>query len=160
MKIRLILLFLALSIIAVPGVLSAVFYLKLSPAYAHEFEEVFYCGTVNEDWLYADEGFEALTDTALIRKYSQGKTLFDANCVVCHSMHQIVVGPQLAGVTQRRDSIWLADFIRNPEKMVVSGDSTAIKLYNDYNQVLMPAFNLSEEEINQLVGYLKLYENN
>lgn len=83
-----------------------------------------------------------------------GKAIFDKNCAGCHSIGGgKLVGPDLQGVTQRRDVQWIKDFISDPKKMVAS-DPTAQALLKEYNNLLMPTIPLTPEELDQLVAYL------
>jgi mono/diheme cytochrome c family protein len=40
--------------------------------------------------------------------------------------------------------------------MVASGDEYAVKIYNQYQKQQMPNFQLSDEEIKQLVKYMEV----
>jgi len=86
---------------------------------------------------------------------SQGETLFNNNCTVCHAINDVVVGPALRDVHERRELPWLINFIRNSQKVIQSGDDYAVNLYNEYNKTLMPAFAYSDEEITSIVAYIK-----
>ncbi|MGK7397813.1 MAG: c-type cytochrome [Candidatus Cyclobacteriaceae bacterium M3_2C_046] len=97
-----------------------------------------------------DDGIP-VTDQAI----SQGQTLFENNCTVCHQVHQQLVGPALADVTQRRPLPWLISFIKNSQKVIQSGDDYAVELYNQYNKVLMPSFDFSDEEVLNILAYIK-----
>ncbi len=86
---------------------------------------------------------------------SQGETLFNNNCTVCHAINNVIVGPALRDVHERRELPWLINFIRNSQKVIQSGDEYAVNLYNEYNKTLMPAFAYSDEEITSIVAYIK-----
>ena len=92
------------------------------------------------------------TDDAVI---SQGESLFNNNCTVCHAINQQVVGPALKNVHERRDLPWLISFIKNSQKVIQSGDDYAVNLYNEYNKTVMPSFAYSDEEITSIVAYIK-----
>ena len=92
------------------------------------------------------------TDEAVI---SQGESLFNNNCTVCHAINQQVVGPALKNVHERQDLPWLINFIRNSQKVIQSGDDYAVNLYNEYNKTVMPSFAYSDEEITSIVAYIK-----
>ena len=86
-----------------------------------------------------------------------GKKIFKANCNACHRIHQKLVGPALAGVLERRDSLWVTRMIRNSAQLIASGDPTAVKLFREYNGTQMTSFtSLSDEELRNLLEYLKL----
>ncbi|BDC99805.1 c-type cytochrome [Persicobacter psychrovividus] len=92
------------------------------------------------------------TDEASI---SAGKSLFENNCTVCHAVHEVVVGPALKNVHERRPLEWLHAFIKNSQKVIKSGDEYAVKLYEQYNKTEMTSFDFSDEEINSIVAYVK-----
>jgi cytochrome c551/c552 len=84
-----------------------------------------------------------------------GKELFRNHCKACHSIDQKLVGPALKDIHLRRDSTWLYQFIKNSQAMVQSGDATAVALFNEHNQIIMPNQNLSDTQITSILDYLK-----
>ena len=92
------------------------------------------------------------TDDAIV---SQGESLYNNNCTVCHAINQVVVGPALKNVHERRELPWLINFIKNSQKVIQSGDEYAVNLYNEYNKTVMPSFAYSDEEITSIVAYIK-----
>ena len=86
---------------------------------------------------------------------SQGESLFNNNCTVCHAIDQQVVGPALKNVTERRELPWLIGFIHNSQKVIQSGDEYAVNLYNKFNKTVMPSFAYSDEEITSIIAYIK-----
>ena len=86
-----------------------------------------------------------------------GEKVFNANCKACHRIHQKLVGPALAGVLERRDSIWVIKMIKNSSQLIASGDPTAVKLFREYNGTQMTSFNsISDEDLRVLLEYIKL----
>ena len=69
---------------------------------------------------------------------------------------KVNVGPDLLGVTQRREKSWLIRWIREPDKMLAEKDPIAMDLFTAYNQVAMPNGQLGEIEIKQLIEYLRM----
>jgi len=62
-----------------------------------------------------------------------------AVCAACHTVGGgKLVGPDLAGVAERRSEEWLIAFIKSPKSMIDSGDETAKGLLAEHNNVLMP----------------------
>lgn len=85
-----------------------------------------------------------------------GKTLFNANCSACHKLDQKLLGPALRGVTDRREIQWTKDFIHNSQKVIQSGDATAVALFAEYNNMIMPAMPfLSDDDLNHLLAYIE-----
>ncbi len=92
------------------------------------------------------------TDAAIV---SQGESLYNNNCTVCHAINQVVVGPALKNVHERRELPWLINFIKNSQKVIQGGDEYAVNLYNQYNKTVMPSFAYSDEEITSIIAYVK-----
>lgn len=88
-----------------------------------------------------------------------GDALFKNNCVQCHAVNDVVVGPALSGITERRSISWLTAWIKNSSKVVASGDEYAVKLFNQYQKQQMPSFQLSEEEVKNIIKYIESESN-
>lgn len=77
-----------------------------------------------------------------------GKEIFAGNCKACHSIGGgDIVGPDLAGITARREAAWVKDFVANSQKMVAEGNELAVEVFNKYNKIAMPSHNFSDEEL-------------
>jgi cytochrome c2 len=87
-----------------------------------------------------------------------GETLFKNNCTSCHATSgEVVVGPGLAGVTQRRPEAWLISWIKNSQKVIQSGDKYAVELFNKFNKTPMPAYeNFSDDDIKSILKYIDM----
>ncbi|WP_019947038.1 cytochrome c3 family protein [Hymenobacter aerophilus] len=83
-----------------------------------------------------------------------GDALFKSNCAQCHAIHDVVVGPALAGVSKKHSMPWLISWIKNSSKMVASGDAQAVKIFNEYQKQQMPSFQLSDAEITSIIAYV------
>lgn len=88
----------------------------------------------------------------------KGKEVFAAKG--CNGCHKIgggkLVGPDLQGVTARRDKEWLAKMILRPDLMVKE-DPTAKDLFKTY-LTAMPNQGVTEAELGPLMSYLKANE--
>lgn len=86
----------------------------------------------------------------------RGSSLFTGKgCNACHTIGKgTLVGPDLAGVTERRSLHWLRKFITDPPGMMES-DSTARALLEEYRGIKMPGLRLREQEIEALLHYIK-----
>lgn len=83
-----------------------------------------------------------------------GKAIFDEKCAGCHTIGGgKLVGPDLQGVTQRRDPTWLRNFLLDTTGMLAS-DPEAKKLLQEYNNVTMPNMGLTEDEVSQLIAFM------
>lgn len=85
-----------------------------------------------------------------------GKSIFNANCRTCHRLDQKNIGPALRGVSDRHSIEWNKNFIRNSQALIASGDAEAVAIYNEYNQLAMPAHEfLSDEDVMNLLSYIE-----
>lgn len=84
-----------------------------------------------------------------------GESLFKANCTSCHSVGENkVVGPGLKNVHKRRSEDWLLSWIKNSQAMVKSGDADAVKLFEENNKTVMPAFGFKDDEVKAIIAYV------
>ena len=84
---------------------------------------------------------------------NQGEYMFRTRCAACHTVGKgDGVGPDLAGLSTRREKAWVARYLREPEKMLAEKDATAIALYEKYKQVRMPNLVLSPDEMDAILG--------
>lgn len=91
-------------------------------------------------------------DTVLAKR---GRALFSSRaCVGCHSIGQGQrVGPDLAGVTGKRDVDWLRRWVKDPAAMLAT-DSLAKALLAQNNNVPMPTLQLGDDEVEALLHYI------
>ena len=86
---------------------------------------------------------------------ANGKAIFDTKCVACHTIGQGKrIGPDLKGVTKKREISWIKKMIKDPTAMLQS-DPIAKQLLKEHNNVPMIPMGLSDSEINAVVEYLK-----
>ncbi|NIP37609.1 MAG: cytochrome c [Candidatus Dadabacteria bacterium] len=88
-----------------------------------------------------------------------GESLFtDKGCAACHTIGKgKLAGPDLLGVTERREIEWLKKWLKNPDTMVMT-DPIAKEMLKEYF-VPMPNQGLSDDEIEILINYLKKKDN-
>ena len=85
---------------------------------------------------------------------AKGKSLFNANCAACHKLNKNLVGPKLAGVTDKYEKEWLYTWIKNSSAMIKSGDERAVAVWEEWNKLAMNAFpQLSNEDIDNILAY-------
>ena len=88
--------------------------------------------------------------------HQPGEALFRKLCSSCHTVGVgDRVGPDLRGVTERRDADWLTRFITNPAKVRASGDAAVAELVERFPGVCMPLLGLAENDAADLVEYLR-----
>ena len=81
--------------------------------------------------------------------------LFSRQCSSCHTIGKgDLVGPDLKGVTSRRDRPWLLRFIRSSQAVVQSGDPTASRLFERYKRQRMPDHDFTSAQIDGLLAYV------
>ena len=88
---------------------------------------------------------------------SAGEAIFNGNCKTCHRVKIKLIGPALAGVETRVPSIdWIKNWVRNPAKVIASGDEYANKIYNEYQKSQMTAFtSYTDDQIMSVLAYVK-----
>ena len=118
-------------------------------------------GTWLTGWKAPPEERLDYADAPEVRQISQGGPLFRPRCSTCHTIGHGqegltpgLEGPDLLGVTKRRDREWLERWIAVPDKMLEEGDPIALGLYAKYNEVPMPNMRLSPADVRDLLAYL------
>ena len=90
-------------------------------------------------------------DAALADK---GKAIFEGKCSACHQLSdQKIVGPGLAGVTERRKPEWIMNMIVNPVEMTQK-DPQAKKLLAEH-LTQMTNQDIAEPDARALLEYLR-----
>ena len=93
-----------------------------------------------------------------LRSIAPGEQLFRTRCASCHSLTgrelAHALGPDLLGVSQRREADWLLNWLRAPDQMLANGDPVALQLYNQYGQLPMPNLRLNQQEAGDLIAYI------
>ena len=86
-----------------------------------------------------------------------GQQTFQMACAACHSIGGgRLVGPDLAGVHDKRSQTWLEQFVKSPKSLIDSGDADAIAIFEEYNQLVMPDAFITDEQIAEVLAYLKV----
>jgi protein SCO1/2 len=87
---------------------------------------------------------------------NSGEHLFVARCSACHTIGRgDKVGPDLLGVTTRRERAWLTSYIRTPDKLREQRDPTAVMLSEKYPKVRMPNVGLGSADVTSVLRYLE-----
>lgn len=109
-------------------------------------QQNFACGVVNTN------NYEVTSELAVA-----GETLFKDNCSQCHAATtEQIVGPGLQGIEQRRKIDWIREWIRNPKKVLDSGDKYANEIFVKFNKTQMTAFpNFTDKDIDAILQYVK-----
>ncbi len=91
----------------------------------------------------------------------KGQFLFQSRCSACHTIGAgDRLGPDLLGVTTRRERSWLARFLAQPEQMPAEGDPLACRVGRKGKAAelgLKPVSTLRVESKSVVVGAIKAY---
>jgi cytochrome oxidase Cu insertion factor (SCO1/SenC/PrrC family)/cytochrome c2 len=112
---------------------------------------------MNPKWLNEVHvpGRDQVSNTGFALSNQPGQVLFTRLCAPCHTIGAgDRVGPDLRGVTTRRDRAWLASFISDPKKMFAAKDPTTLALAVKFPAVRMPALGVSDNDARDLLSYL------
>lgn len=94
--------------------------------------------------------------SSLAQSAQEGQAIFQQRCAACHTIGGgRLVGPDLQGVTTRRELSWLQTFIAAPDKQIAAGDPIVLQLLSEYNNVPMPNLGLTPAEVDQVIAYLE-----
>lgn len=111
------------------------------------------------DWLTTWKNRKAgplpsYTQATVVQK--DGRYLFGRHCAACHTIgHGDKIGPDLQGVADVRDPVWLARQIATPDEVLAEKDPIATALFKKYKKVNMPNLRLDEDEVKLIIDFLK-----
>lgn len=85
----------------------------------------------------------------------KGEKVYNAYCIGCHKIgERQPSGPDLKDVSSRREESWLVRWIVEPDKMLAEGDPIATQLKQEFNNIPMPNFGISEEQAKDVLAYI------
>lgn len=90
-------------------------------------------------------------DQAMVK---QGAHIFKLKCKACHKPYRKFIGPDLSGITERRNPSWIMNMILNPSEMVKE-DPLAKKMFEDFNGSPMINQNLNQKEARAILEYFR-----
>lgn len=94
-------------------------------------------------------------NTGMAMGHQAGQSMYKKICAPCHTIGVgDKVGPDLRGVTERRDRSWLVSYLRNPPAMTKT-DPVARELAARFAPVSMPNMRLSEQDADDLISFLR-----
>jgi len=103
--------------------------------------------------------FFAVTTTTRAQDAANGAALFKANaCNSCHAVGRKLTGPDLAGLSERREESWIIKWVHNPQGMIDSGDEQAVALKAEFPTTMASYANLSEGDVKDIIAFLKAEE--
>ncbi|MFT4176902.1 MAG: cytochrome c [Luteolibacter sp.] len=85
---------------------------------------------------------------------TKGKAVYEMKCLACHKLTaDKLVGPGWAGVTKRREPVWIMNMITNVD-MMLDTDPEAQKMLEEC-LVRMPDQNVSPQEARELLEFMR-----
>jgi mono/diheme cytochrome c family protein len=84
----------------------------------------------------------------------QGKTLFGQHCSACHTLTQDAIGPPLGGITVLFTESELLERIRDPGKLITTGDARANALLLRYKTVMPPFAHLAPKDLESILAFI------
>ncbi|MCC6626171.1 MAG: cytochrome c [Chloroflexi bacterium] len=106
---------------------------------------------VSVAWAFAATGVGAQADAAQVQR---GAQIFQQTCAACHTIGGGTrVGPDLAGVTERRDPAWLRVQIQTPSVHQAQNDPISVANRQQFG-IPMPNLGLSDQDVTAVMAYL------
>ncbi|VAV86295.1 hypothetical protein MNBD_BACTEROID02-1820 [hydrothermal vent metagenome] len=85
-----------------------------------------------------------------------GESLFKSTCAACHkTTSKKLVGPGLANLHEKRSKEWFKKFVTSSQSFINSGDADALKIFEEFNKIVMPDQIFSDTELNAIWDYIK-----
>ncbi len=97
-------------------------------------------------------------DAPELARESRGAYLYRSRCSSCHQGvgdGDNPLGPDLVGVTERRERAWLERWLAEPDVMLEEEDAIAMELLRRYDGIVMPNLRLGEEDVAALIDYME-----
>ena len=69
------------------------------------------------------------------------------------------MGPDLAGVTSRREASWLVRQIQEPDSLIAENDPIAMQLLQEANGVPMVRLGLTDAQVSAVISYCRASNN-
>lgn len=97
-------------------------------------------------------------DAPKLRSVARGENLFRTRCMTCHGIGAtdgiVRQGPDLLGVTERRERPWLARWLAEPDVMLAEKDPLALELFAANRNLPMPNMRLMPSEVEALLDFM------
>jgi mono/diheme cytochrome c family protein len=86
----------------------------------------------------------------------QGEALYQKNCSSCHTLGGgDTAGPDLQGITERRDPEFIRRFIADPAAVIAEGDPDVKAMVEKFRGLQMPDVGLADADVDAVVAYLE-----
>ena len=95
-------------------------------------------------------------EAARIEGMTEGEKLFMSRCSACHTVGggDSKLGPDLAGVVERRPRPWLHRWIKEPDRMIAEKEPGVMAMVGKYRGLEMPNLKLRDAEVSDIVDFL------
>ncbi len=88
-----------------------------------------------------------------------GQQIFQSLCAACHTIGKgKLIGPDLEGVTLRREEGWLKRQIKEPDQLLAENDPIAMQLLQEANNIPMVPLGLDDAQVDAVIAYLQSTE--
>lgn len=88
-------------------------------------------------------------------KAQTGEETFKSTCAACHRIGGgKLVGPDLIGISTKRNEAWLIKWIKSSQAFINSGDADAIAVFAANDRIPMPDQYLSDAKIKDVIKYI------
>ena len=88
---------------------------------------------------------------------SPGQANFTTYCGACHTIGEgLRVGPDLAGIHERRSQEWLEKFVKSSQSLIKSGDADAAAIAAEFNGIVMPDAVINDQQIREVLDYINI----
>ncbi len=110
--------------------------------------------TLDPNW-YAGKSVKSFEEAPRFEISGKGQLLFQNRCAACHTVGKgDLLGPDLKGVTARRERAWLIRYLAAPDQLRASKDPIALELAKRA-KVPMPNLALTQEDVADLINFLE-----
>jgi len=104
--------------------------------------------------IWASAATSASTQGEGEERVLQGEAIFGQTCAVCHTIGRgVLVGPDLEGVTGRRQESWLKVQIQSPSVHRAQNDPIAKANLEKFG-IPMPDLGLTSQQVEAVIAYL------
>lgn len=92
-----------------------------------------------------------------VSSFSQdGESIFKSKCAVCHKLtNKKFIGPGLANVHEKYTLDWFKKFVPSSQTLIKNNDPDAVKIFEEFNKVIMPDQDVSDSDLVLLYEYIK-----
>lgn len=96
------------------------------------------------------------SEATRITGMTEGAKLFMSRCSACHTVGggDSKLGPDLAGVVDRRPRAWLHRWIKEPDRMLAERDPAVTAMTARYRGLRMPNLKLGDADVADVIDYL------